>query len=219
VRSTLPSSSRRPRRCWRPDGHRGALGGGRGVPLVGGVHHLGAPAGRPIRTCSATRACNLARWASPMTGARPAHDTKFGSFEDGGEAVADSHPAGAPLCVECVIVASHILRALQGIRASRPAQHPTHAVDSGLVCGSPEPCPTAWWSMGCGPRRHAGAAELAAGDDRTAATSGAVRSSGSCAIPGARAGHTPRILGGAETHRTAASAPGHDRARMLLESR
>ena len=53
--------------------------------------------------------------------------------EDGREAVADSHPADALLCVELVTVASHILLAQQGIRPSRPADHRTEAVDPGLA--------------------------------------------------------------------------------------
>lgn len=51
--------------------------------------------------------------------------------EDGPEAMADSHPTDALLCADSVTVASHILLAQQGIRASRPAAHRGRAADPG----------------------------------------------------------------------------------------
>ena len=61
---------------------------------------------------------------------------EIGIIEHRGDAMADSHPADALLCVEFVTVASHILFAQQGIRASRPAVHLKQTGGSGL---SPDP--------------------------------------------------------------------------------
>jgi hypothetical protein len=75
------------------------------------------------------------------TGARH----QVGIFEDGVEAVTDSHPTDALLCFGFVTFAGHILLAQQGIRASRPADHLTETVDPGLagvasvlICGAHE---------------------------------------------------------------------------------